>query len=151
VRALVQRVSRGCVRVEGAVVGEIDRGLVVLVGVHGDDDETDAAYVAEKVANLRVFPDDEGKMNRSVLDEAASVLLVSQFTLYADTRKGRRPSFVEAARPEQADPLVDRVCERLADLGVKTQSGVFGAHMEVELTNDGPVTILIDTQASKGE
>jgi D-tyrosyl-tRNA(Tyr) deacylase len=151
VRALVQRVSRASVRVEGAVVGEIDRGLVVLVGVHGDDDETDAAYVAEKVANLRIFPDDEGKMNRSVLDEGASVLVVSQFTLYADTRKGRRPSFVEAARPEQADPLVDRVCERLADLGVKPQSGVFGAHMEVELTNDGPVTILIDTQTSKGE
>lgn len=150
-RALVQRVTRACVSVEGAVVGEIDRGLVVLVGVHGDDDETDAAYVAEKVANLRIFPDEEGKMNRSVLDEGASVLVVSQFTLYADTRKGRRPSFVEAARPEQADPLVDRVCERLADLGVKPQSGVFGAHMEVELTNDGPVTILIDTQSSKGE
>ncbi len=145
-RALVQRVSRACVRVEGAVVGEIDRGLVVLVGVHGDDDETDAAYVAEKVANLRIFPDEEGKMNRSILDEGASVLVVSQFTLYADTRKGRRPSFVEAARPEQADPLVDRVCERLADLGVKLQSGVFGAHMEVDLTNDGPVTILIDTR-----
>ncbi len=150
-RALVQRVSRGCVRVEGAVVGEIERGLVVLVGVHGDDEEADASYVAEKVANLRIFPDEEGKMNRSVLDEGASVLVVSQFTLYADTRKGRRPSFVEAARPEQADPLVDRVCEQLADLGVKLQSGVFGAHMEVELTNDGPVTILIDTQTSKGD
>ena len=150
-RALVQRVSNACVRVEGAVVGEIDRGLVVLVGVHGDDDESDAVYVADKVANLRVFPDEEGKMNRSVLDEAASVLVVSQFTLYADTRRGRRPSFVEAARPEQADPLVDRVCERLADLGVKPQSGVFGAHMEVELTNDGPVTILIDTRSVQGE
>jgi D-aminoacyl-tRNA deacylase len=151
VRALVQRVSRAFVRVEGAVVGEIDRGLVVLVGVHGNDDESDAAYVAEKVANLRIFPDEEGKMNRSVLDEGASVLVVSQFTLYADTRKGRRPSFVEAARPEQADPLVDRVCECIAGLGVKLQSGVFGAHMEVELTNDGPVTILIDTHTSRGE
>lgn len=133
-------------RVEGATVGQIDQGLVALVGVHGDDDEDDAAYVAEKIANLRIFSDEEGKMNHSVLQSGGQVLVVSQFTLYADTRKGRRPSFVEAARPEHADPLVDRVCEHLGDLGVATQSGVFGARMEVDLTNDGPVTILIESK-----
>jgi D-tyrosyl-tRNA(Tyr) deacylase len=145
VRAVVQRVSKASVRVDGRTVGDIGSGLLVLVGVHRDDASRDAVYVAEKVANLRVFPDDEGKMNLSVLDVGGAVLVVSQFTLYADTQRGRRPSFVDAAPPEIAEPFVDAVVARLDELGVPTARGSFGAHMEVELTNDGPVTILVET------
>jgi D-tyrosyl-tRNA(Tyr) deacylase len=119
--------------------------MVVLLGVHASDTEREATYVAEKLSNLRVFPDDDGQMNRSILETGGEALIVSQFTLYADTRKGRRPSFVEAARPEVAEPLVSSVVDGLAAHGVPTQTGVFGAHMDVELTNDGPVTVLIDT------
>ncbi len=144
-RALVQRVSRAAVHVDGDLVSEIDHGLLVLLGVHTSDGETQAGQVADKVANLRVFADDAGQMNRSVLDVGGEVLVVSQFTLYGDTRKGRRPSFAEAARPEEAEPLVEAVVATLKALGVQTSSGVFGAHMDVELTNDGPVTVLIDT------
>lgn len=144
-RAVVQRVSSASVRVDRATVGAIGEGLLVLVGVHRDDADPQADSVADKIANLRVFADDEGKMNRSVLDVGGAVLVVSQFTLYGDTRKGRRPSFVEAAAPEIAEPLVQAVADRLAELGIRTARGSFGAHMEVELTNDGPVTILIDT------
>jgi D-tyrosyl-tRNA(Tyr) deacylase len=145
VRAVVQRVSRASVRVSGEIVGEIWHGLLVLVGVHRDDGEAEAGQIADKIANLRIFPDDDGKMNRSVLEAGGAVLVVSQFTLYGDTRRGRRPSFVDAAPPEAAQPLVDLVTGRLRDLGISTAQGVFGAHMEVELTNDGPVTILVET------
>jgi D-tyrosyl-tRNA(Tyr) deacylase len=131
--------------VDGATVGEIGAGLLALVGVHSDDTEAEAKHVADKIANLRIFADDEGKMNRSVLECGGEVLLVSQFTLYGDTRRGRRPSFVEAAAPSGAEPLVRGVAERLTELGVSTASGEFGAHMDVELVNDGPVTILVQT------
>ena len=144
-RAVVQRVSRASVRVDGTTVGEIGSGLLVLVGVHAEDGEAEASHVADKIANLRIFPDGEGKMNRSVLECDGEVLVVSQFTLYGDTRRGRRPSFVAAAAPSRAEPLVRAVMERLSELGVPTACGEFGAHMEVELTNDGPVTILIET------
>jgi D-tyrosyl-tRNA(Tyr) deacylase len=145
VRALVQRVSRAAVHTDGDLLTEIGPGLLVLVGVHQDDKAAEAAYVASKVANLRIFPDDEGQMNRSVGEVGGSVLVVSQFTLYADTRKGRRPSFVDAAKPEGAEPLVEAVVDGLQKLGIPTETGVFGAHMDVELINNGPVTVLIDT------
>lgn len=144
VRAVLQRVSRAEVRVDGEVVGRIGRGFVVLLGVRQGDGETQARYVAEKVAALRVFPDEAGKMNRSLIDVDGEALLVSQFTLYADTRRGRRPSFVEAAGGEEAEPLVDKVGEMLGELGVTVASGIFGAMMEVDLVNDGPVTIVLD-------
>jgi D-tyrosyl-tRNA(Tyr) deacylase len=138
-------VSRACVRVDGATIAEIGNGILLLVGVGHDDDEQAASVIVDKVANLRIFPDDHGKMNRSVLDAAGEILVVSQFTLYADTRKGRRPSFVDAAAPERAEPLVQAIAQRLTELGVRVSTGEFGAHMEVDLTNDGPVTILIET------
>ena len=144
-RALVQRVSRASVRVDGAPIASIDGGLLVLLGVTHSDDANDAAHVADKIANLRIFADEDGKMNRSLLDTGGSALVVSQFTLYGDARKGRRPSFVDAAAPEGAEPLVGEVVERLRSAGVPIQTGEFGARMEVELTNDGPVTILIET------
>jgi D-tyrosyl-tRNA(Tyr) deacylase len=143
-RALVQRVSRASVTVEGTVTGSIDAGLLVLVGVtHGDDDAV-AARLAEKVWNLRVMDDDEGFMNRSVADSSGSLLVVSQFTLYGDTRKGRRPSWQDAAPPELAAPLVERFVEALRNLGATVETGTFGAHMDVELVNDGPVTLLLE-------
>jgi D-tyrosyl-tRNA(Tyr) deacylase len=145
VRALIQRVSRASVHVDGDLVSEIGRGLLVLLAVHEDDDDRQATYMAEKLANIRIFSDDEGQMNLSVLQVGGEALVISQFTLYADTRKGRRPSFVRAAEPRIAEPLVQGVLNRLADLGVKTCTGVFGAHMDVELVNDGPVTVLIET------
>jgi D-tyrosyl-tRNA(Tyr) deacylase len=145
VRAIVQRVSRAAVRVGGETVGEIGPGLLVFLGVHGDDTESEAAAIADKIANLRVLADDDGRMNRSVLSSGGGVLVVSQFTLYADTRRGRRPSFIAAATPETAEPLVDAVGARLAGLGIPTAGGVFGAHMEVELTNDGPVTLILES------
>ncbi len=144
-RAVVQRVSAAAVRVNGRVVGEIGAGLLVLVGVRVGDTGGQAESVADKIANLRIFADDGGKMNRSVIDVSGAALVVSQFTLYGDTRRGRRPSFVEAAPPEEAEPLVGLIAARLSELGVRTETGEFGAHMEVELTNDGPVTILIET------
>ncbi len=144
-RALAQRVCRAAVHVDGDLVSEIGFGLLVLLGVHRTDTEADAAYVADKLANLRIFADADGQMNRSVLDIGGEALVVSQFTLYADTRKGRRPSFVEAARPEVAEPLVACVAAALTELGIQTGTGVFGAHMDVELTNDGPVTVLVES------
>jgi D-tyrosyl-tRNA(Tyr) deacylase len=144
-RAVVQRVSRAAVRVERESIAEIGGGILLLVGVGHDDAEKDASFVADKVANLRIFADDEGKMNRSVVDTGGEVLVVSQFTLLADTRRGRRPSFVDAAPPAGAEPLVRAVAVRLEELGVPVRTGEFGAHMEVELVNDGPVTILIET------
>jgi D-tyrosyl-tRNA(Tyr) deacylase len=126
-------------------VAEIGPGLVALVGVHTSDGPGQARYVAEKIAHLRVFADGEGRMNRSVVDVGGAVLVVSQFTLYGDTRRGRRPSFVSAAPPGQAEPLVEAVAARLGELGVPTLTGEFGARMEVELVNDGPVTILVSS------
>ena len=144
-RAVVQRVSRARVVVDGSVVSAIEAGLCVLVGVtHGDDQRT-AERLATKLVRLRVFPDDEGKMNRSVLDVGGSVLVVSQFTLYGDTAKGNRPSFVAAAPPEEAEPLIDHLVDRLDALGATTATGRFRADMAVELVNDGPVTVLLDT------
>ena len=145
-RAVVQRVSAASVRAGGKEVASIGLGFLVLLGVHTEDTSDDASRVADKIMHLRVFADDEGKMNRSVLDVGGSVLVVSQFTLYGDTRRGRRPSFVEAAAPEVAEPLVEVVAERLRVQGVQTSMGAFGAHMDVALTNDGPVTILIESR-----
>jgi D-aminoacyl-tRNA deacylase len=146
VRVILQRVSRGSVTVEGRVVGSVDRGYVALVGVTHEDTQAEAELLAKKTATLRVFEDDQGKMNRSALDVGGGVLVISQFTLYADTRGGRRPSFINAARPEIAAPLVDAYAARLRVEGIqRVETGVFGAMMQVEIHNDGPVTILLDT------
>ncbi len=145
-RAVLQRVRQGQVTVDGEVVGAVDCGFVALVGVTHEDDKAQAELLAKKTANLRVFEDSDGKMNLSALDVGAGVLVISQFTLYADTRKGRRPSFVHAARPETAEPLVRHYAERLQAEGIAhVQTGVFGAMMLVEIHNDGPVTIILDT------
>lgn len=145
-RAVVQRVDRGCVRVDGEIVGEIGRGYVVLLGVSRDDTVTEADYVAEKVAGLRVFEDEAGKMNRSVAEVGGAVLAISQFTLYGDVRRGRRPGFDRAGRPEQAEPLYERFVQKLREFGLPVQTGRFQTHMAVELVNNGPVTILIDSE-----
>lgn len=143
-RAVVQRVSRGQVSVDNKVVASIHRGLVVLLGVSPTDTSQDAQALAEKVVNLRIFEDNAGKMNLSCLDVNGEILAVSQFTLYADTRRGRRPSFTGAAKPDLAEPLCERFVESLRAMGVSAQTGVFGAHMLVDLVNDGPVTILLE-------
>lgn len=143
-RALVQRVSYGKVSVEGKTVSEISHGLVILLGVGHGDGEPQAAWLAEKVANLRIFEDADGKMNLSVRDVDGSALIVSQFTLYADSQKGRRPSFVDAALPEVAAPLVEKFAEMIRQQGVPAGVGVFGAHMLVEIHNNGPVTIWLE-------
>ncbi len=143
-RALVQRVNRGSVSVEGRVVGEIGLGVVVLVGVAHGDTEREAEWLARKVAGLRIFEDAGGRMNAGLLDVGGEALVISQFTLYADARKGRRPSFTGAASPDVAEPLVDHFARTLAQTGVVVQTGVFGAHMLVEIHNDGPVTILLE-------
>ncbi len=143
-KALVQRVERAQVTVDGEVVGRIGAGLCVLVGVTHDDTAAHAEKMANKLMKLRIFDDDEGKMNRSVADIGGAVLVVSQFTLYGDATKGNRPSYVEAARPEQAEPLVDDVVSHLRALGVKVETGRFRAMMKVELVNDGPVTIALE-------
>jgi D-tyrosyl-tRNA(Tyr) deacylase len=145
-RAVVQRVRRGAVRVDGDVVGAIERGHVVLLGVEQGDAESDVRWMAEKVAALRVFEDDAGKMNRSVADVGGAVLVVSQFTLLGDARKGNRPSFVAAAPPDLANALYEQVCDAIAEKNVRVAKGVFRAHMEVEIVNDGPVTILLDSR-----
>jgi D-tyrosyl-tRNA(Tyr) deacylase len=146
VRAVIQRVSRASVSVDGQVVSEIGPGLVVLVGVGRDDGPTDAAYLASKLQGLRVFRDDEGRMNRSMAEVGGAALVISQFTLFGDVRKGRRPSFIEAAEPERARELYGSVVGELKQLGVPVETGVFQADMAVSLVNDGPVTILIDTR-----
>jgi D-tyrosyl-tRNA(Tyr) deacylase len=144
-RAVIQRVKSASVSVEGKVVGSIGHGLVVLLGVGVDDTEQEAAWMADKTANLRIFEDLEGKMNLSVLDVGGEALVVSQFTLYGDARKGRRPSFTEAAPPDKADELYRRYAELLENSGVKVQTGVFRAKMLVEIQNDGPVTLILDS------
>ncbi len=143
-RIVVQRVRRGSVSVEGQLIAQIHQGVVLLVGIGMQDSEEKARFLAEKVAHLRIFEDQHGKMNCSLLDVGGEALVVSQFTLYADTRKGRRPSFTDAALPDQAKPLVECFAQHLQRLGVPTQSGQFGAHMLVTIENDGPVTILLE-------
>ncbi len=146
-RAVVQRVSSASVSVDGEIVGEIGHGLLVLLGITTDDAEKDVVYLADKVVNLRIFEDDVGKMNRSVLDTGGGVLVVSQFTLFGDTRQGRRPSFITAARPEQAEPLYRSFVAEVRGLGVaKVATGTFQATMAVSLVNDGPVTLLVDSR-----
>lgn len=144
-RALVQRVTRGAVTVASETVGKIERGLVVLVGVTHDDTTELAAFLAQKVANLRIFEDEAGKFNRSALDVDAEVLVISQFTLYADTRRGRRPDFIAAARTEIAAPLVETFAQQIQAAGLRVAHGQFQAKMLVEIWNDGPVTIWLDT------
>lgn len=142
-KAVVQRVLLGRVSVDGRITGEIKRGLVILLGVEKSDDTQKSVQLAQKIANLRIFSDQDGKMNLSILDANGSALVVSQFTLMADTRKGNRPSFIDAAPPETAIPLVDHFAKQLMDQGIHTEKGEFGAHMLVEIANDGPVTILL--------
>ena len=146
-RVLLQRVRRGAVTVAGGEIAEIGRGVVLLVGVTHGDTPAEAEWLAKKVAELRIFENEAGRFDRSLLDVGGSALVVSQFTLYADTRKGRRPSFTRAAPPEMAEPLVDHFARALAELGVPVQTGRFGAHMLVSIENDGPVTILLEREA----
>jgi D-tyrosyl-tRNA(Tyr) deacylase len=143
-RALLQRVSRASVTVDGQTISKIGKGLLVLLGIGHGDGEDQAAFLAEKIANLRIFEDEQDKTNLSVLDVKGEAIVVSQFTLYADTRKGRRPSFTDASLPEVAEPLVNRFVDLLRGHGVPTQTGMFGKHMEVEIHNDGPVTIWLE-------
>lgn len=148
-RVVVQRVRHASVTVDGEVVGEIGHGFLCLVGVTHDDTEADAVAVADKLAGLRVFPDEDGKMNRSLVDAGGAALVVSQFTLYGDVRRGRRPSFTEAALPAVASPLVDRVAARLGEVGVEVATGRFGAMMDVSLLNDGPVTLVVEASGGR--
>ncbi len=145
-RAVIQRVTEASVQVSDAVVGKIGGGLLVLIAVGREDTNTDADYLAEKIINLRVFDDDSGKMNRSLLDTGGAMLVVSQFTLYGDVRRGRRPSYSDAADPEKANQLYEYFVERVRSFAVKVDTGVFQAMMRVSLVNDGPVTILIESQ-----
>jgi D-tyrosyl-tRNA(Tyr) deacylase len=150
-KVLVQRVTRASVRVEGEIIGEIGPGLLVFLGVERGDVEADVDYMVDKTAGLRIFRDSEGRMNRSVQETSGSVLVVSQFTLAASTRRGRRPSFVSAADPAEAEHLYELFAERLADRGVPVVTGVFQAMMEVELVNDGPVTLMLDPRPGSDE
>ena len=145
-RALIQRVCRATVRVEEQIVGQVDRGLLILLGISDTDGLSDMEYVAEKCANLRIFEDDQGKMNRSLFDTGGQALVVSQFTLHADTRKGRRPSFNRAAPPDIAKSMYEQFVQHLRTLGIQTETGVFGAYMQVEIHNTGPVTLMIDSE-----
>jgi D-tyrosyl-tRNA(Tyr) deacylase len=145
-RVLLQRVSKASVTVEGVVVGRIDEGFVALVGVTHTDTEAEAVWLANKAAGLRVFEDEAGKMNLSLADVGGSVLVVSQFTLYGDAQKGRRPSFINAARPETAEPLVTFFADKLREQGFVVETGVFGAMMQVEIHNDGPVTLMLEKE-----
>lgn len=144
-RVVVQRSKQASVTVEQEIVGQIEHGLVLLVGMTHTDTEKEVEYMAEKVANLRIFEDEEGKMNRSVLDTGGQILSISQFTLYGDCRKGRRPSFIEAARPEQAEPLYDLFNRKLRERGLVVETGRFGAMMDVQLLNHGPTTLIIES------
>ncbi len=143
-RVVLQRVARAVVRVDGRVVGEIERGFLVLAGFTAGDTDDTVAWMAEKIAGLRVFPDDEGKMNRALDEIGGAALVVSQFTLYGDARKGRRPSFVDAAPPAVAEPLYEGLADALTARGIPVARGVFGAVMAVELVNDGPVTLILE-------
>lgn len=144
-RAVVQRVQYSCVKVDGMIVGEINKGFNVLLGVSKEDTDEDIKYIKEKIINLRVFQDDNDKMNLSLLDIKGDILLISQFTLYGDARKGRRPSFFEALGGEEAKIIYDKVVKELEETGLNVETGVFGADMKVTIENDGPVTILLDS------
>lgn len=144
-RVIVQRSREASVTVAGEVVGRIQHGLVLLVGITHEDTEKEVDFVAEKVAHLRIFEDEEGKMNRSVLETGGQILSISQFTLYGDCRKGRRPNFMAAARPEQAEPLYDLFNEKLREKGLQVETGRFGAMMDVHLVNHGPVTLIVES------
>ncbi|MFJ7727065.1 D-aminoacyl-tRNA deacylase [Neobacillus sp. NPDC097160] len=146
-KVVVQRSKAARVTVDGEVTGQISKGFVLLVGVTHEDKEEDAAYLADKIANLRVFEDAAGKMNLSLMDVGGEILSVSQFTLYGDCRKGRRPSFIDAARPEQAIQLYDAFNGMLREKGILVETGVFGAMMDVQITNDGPVTLILESKA----
>jgi len=146
VRAVIQRVSQASVTVEDEITGQIDRGFLVLLGVGTDDAEADAVYLAGKAVGLRVFEDADGKMNLSLADIGGAMLVVSQFTLYGDARKGRRPSFIDAARPEQANQLYESFCAEVRGQGIHVETGRFQKHMDVALVNDGPVTLLLDSR-----
>jgi D-tyrosyl-tRNA(Tyr) deacylase len=145
-KVVVQRSKQAKVTVEGKVTGEIEFGFVVLVGITHEDTLEDVQFIVEKVANLRVFEDDEGKMNRSLLDVRGQILSISQFTLYGDCRKGRRPNFMQAAKPEHAEPLYEQFNETLKEKGIQVETGVFGAMMDVQLNNHGPVTLIIESK-----
>ncbi len=145
-RAVVQRVARASVTVEEEIVGEISKGLLVLLGVGEEDEDKDLEYMVDKILGLRIFEDEKGKMNLSLLDIGGELLVVSQFTLYGDVRRGKRPSFTSSAHPEMAEKMYEEFIIKCKEKGIKTEKGIFGAHMEVELLNDGPVTILIDSK-----
>lgn len=145
-RAVIQRVTGACVRVDGEMVGQSGPGFLALIGVEEGDTDADLKYMADKVPNLRIFEDENGKMNRSLLDVGGQILAVSQFTLLGDARGGRRPSFIAAARPETANPLYERLVEAWRGRGIHVETGRFGADMKVELVNDGPVTLLLDSR-----
>jgi D-aminoacyl-tRNA deacylase len=149
-KALLQRVNRASVSVDGTTIGSIDSGLLVLLGVAVGDTQKEARYLAEKTVNLRIFSDSDGKFNLSALDIQSEILVVSQFTLLADARKGRRPSFTDAAPPEIAAPLCEYFMELMRGYGLKVASGVFGAHMTLDIVNDGPVTIMLDSSDKRG-
>lgn len=148
-RALLQRVTRAAVSVDGITIGQVRSGLVILLGITATDDHAASAWLAAKVASLRIFEDDQGAMNRSLLETSGSALVIPQFTLYGDARRGRRPSFTDAAPPEIAEPLFELFCEQLAEQGVPTARGRFRAHMLVEIHNDGPVTLMLDSDISR--
>lgn len=145
-RAVVQRVKRASVEVDQKCIGKIEKGLLIYLGVTHDDGDADLQYMADKIANLRIFEDDDEKMNRSLLDEKGEILLISQFTLYGDARKGRRPSFIRAARPDHATPLYEALIGLLKERGLGVATGKFGADMQVSSVNDGPVTLLLDSK-----
>lgn len=148
-RALIQRVRRAAVTVEGVIIGEIGHGLAILLGVRAGDSDENAAWLADKIVHLRIFDDEAGRFDRSLRDVQGAALVVPQFTLYGDARRGRRPSFSDAAPPEQAEPLYERFCQHLRQQGVPVETGRFGAHMLVEIHNDGPVTLWLDTDVSR--
>ncbi|MHB2149001.1 D-aminoacyl-tRNA deacylase [Calditrichota bacterium LG25] len=145
-KVVVQRVKKASVKVEGKTVGQIGKGLLLLIGVDQKDDEEDIAFVADKCVNLRIFEDEQGKMNRSLLEVGGEILAISQFTLLGDTRKGRRPSFINAADPQKGDAFYQKFIERLRQHGVKVETGIFGAMMDVELLNYGPVTLIVESK-----
>lgn len=149
-KVVIQRSKKASVAVEDQVVGDIEQGLVLLVGISSEDTYEDLDYVARKVAHMRIFEDDTGKMNHSVLESGGEILSISQFTLYGDTRKGRRPSFIKAAKPEQAEMLYTAFNDKLRSYGLRVATGRFGAMMDIALTNDGPVTLIVDSKDQKG-
>jgi D-tyrosyl-tRNA(Tyr) deacylase len=146
VRAVVQRVSSSSVTVDKEVIGKIDKGIMVLLGINDDDNSKDIDYLVDKIVNLRIFEDENEKMNLSLLDIKGELLVVSQFTLYGDCRKGRRPNFTDAAKPDKAIPLYEEFIDKAKNYKLKVQTGKFGAHMNVDIMNDGPVTLLIDSK-----